>query len=134
MTKKIAELPDFLGDEWDPFVEQMAQEIMRVNADRATDRFQMKLTSFIFKQPVYLVYRQNMSKVQTVLWVDAKDRALIPVSSVATMLRQKWSEGPEKNGYISFLRLHEDTDVPTHIPRTLVSILSLLKFLPLPKK
>lgn len=134
MTKPIATLPDFLGDEWDPFVEEMAQKIMDVTADRETDRFQMELTSLTLKQPVYLVCKQTNSGTQTVFWVNVNDRPLIPVDSIAGLIRQKWIEGPPKNGKVSFMKVHEETDVPTRIPRNLVSVLKMLNVIPLSKK
>lgn len=134
MTKPIATLPDFLGDEWDPFVAEMAQKIMEVTADRETERFQMELTSLTLKKPVYLVYKQTNTGVQAVFWVNVNDRPLIPVDSIAGLIRQKWIEGPTKAGYVSFMKVHEKTDIPTRIPRSLVSVLRMLKVIPLPKK
>lgn len=134
MTKPIATLPDFLGDEWDPFVEEMAQKIMDVTADRETDRFQMEMSSLTLKQPIYLVYKQTANEAQIVFWVNVNDRPLIPVATKAALTRQKWREGPEEKGYISFMKMHENSNVPTRIPRELVTVLKMLKVIPLPKK
>jgi len=134
MTNQIATLPDFLGDEWDPFVEKMAQKIMDVTADRETDRFQMELTSLTLKQPVYLVYKQTNTGTQTVFWVNVNDRPHIPIDSIAGLIRQKWIEGVPKDGYVSFMRIHEKTDIPTRIPRSLVPAMRMLKLIPTPKQ
>lgn len=134
MTKHIAELPDFLGDEWDPFVEQIAQEIMSVQADRTADRFQINLTSLTLTQPIILIYKAETEGAQTVIWVDINDRKKIPLPSLAAMTRAGWVEGPQQNGRVSFMKKHKDTDVPTRIPRDLVPTLRMLKTVPLPKK
>lgn len=134
MTKPIATLPDFLGDKWDPFVKEMGRKIIDVTADRNSDRFQMELSSLTLKQPIYLVYKQTNNGTQTVFWINVNDRPLIPVATKAALTRQKWREGPEEKGYISFMKMHEDTDVPTRIPRALVTVLGMLKVIPFPKK
>lgn len=134
MSKVIAKLPDFMGDDWDPFVLEMATKILEIEADRERESFQIDLQSLIFTKPVYLTYKATPGGPKTTLWISATERNNIPVANITAIYKQEWEEGSQKDKYAYFSKVHKETKVPTYIPRDLVPILKFLKVIPLPKK
>jgi len=130
MTKKIAVLPDLMGDEWDPFIMKMAAKISALAVNPTLQMVQLSLRSTLFTESISVVYWTRDGLPQTAIWVEGEGRKDIPVTAITQLIRGGWKESPRTSGMVAFSKEHPPASATTYIPRTITSALKLLGAVP----